>query len=136
MCGAVDMKSEIQEKIQSVLEPCAFVTAAYLLGSACNGRLRPDSDIDLALLIGTGEPLSWERRIMIAGELEQALGRSVDIGVLDCGNLIYAHEAILKGECVFCRDTAARDAFAVRALGLYDDLRYSRREVEAAYACG
>ncbi len=95
--------------------------------------MRPDSDIDLALLIGSGDGIDWERRSYLADELEQLLGRTVDLGVLSYGNLIYAREAILNGECVFCRDIAVRDAFAVRVLGLYGDLRYSRREVEAAY---
>ena len=65
------MKTGLQERIRDGLLPYRYVTAAYLLGSAVTGRMRPDSDIDLAVLIGSGDALEWERRLRIASALEQ-----------------------------------------------------------------
>jgi hypothetical protein len=53
--------------------------------------------------------------------------------VLDTTNLVYAKEAYLNGECIFCRDSLRRDLFGATVLGEYLDLREVRQEVEHAY---
>ena len=109
------------------------IDAVYLLGSGARDALRPDSDLDLALLLANGKAMSVGERVQLAVDLEVVAGRTVDIGVLTHDNLIYAKEAITSGRCVFHRSIFRRDLFAATAMSLYGQLRFERREIENAY---
>jgi uncharacterized protein len=110
------------------------IAAAYLLGSGAEGRLRADSDVDIALLPARGATLTGRERLHLAADLTQLAGRPVDPGVLHTGNLVYAKEAVTRGRVIFERDPAARVRFAALALAMYADLQENRREVLDAYA--
>jgi predicted nucleotidyltransferase len=110
------------------------LTAAYLLGSGARGCLRPDSDLDLALLPARGRVISAEDRLSLAADLEELAGRPVDLGVLSTANLVYAKEAVAHGVLIFERDPSARARFAMLVLSMYASLQESRREVLHAYA--
>ena len=66
----------------SDLRRCDAVQAAYLLGSAAAGRLRADSDVDVAILPSRRTGLSVEERLRLTAELAAIFGRAVDLGVL------------------------------------------------------
>ncbi len=110
------------------------LAAVYLLGSGARGCLRPDSDLDLALLPARGCVISAEDRLSLAADLEELAGRPVDVGVLSTANLVYAKEAVAQGVLIFERDPAARARFAMLVLSMYAALQESRREVLQAYA--
>lgn len=110
------------------------VVAAYLLGSAAEGRLRADSDVDIALLPVRGTALTGKARMDLAADLEALIGRPVDLGILNTGNLVYAKEAVARGAIIFERDRAATTRFAALVFSMYADLQENRREVLHAYA--
>jgi len=113
------------------------ILSAYLLGSAVSGRMRPDSDLDIAVLpVVTAGPLSQVDIAELSASLSLATGRTVDVGILSSRNLIYASEAILKGERFFCRDTFQADLAAATLLGLAAQFRFERREIVDAYIAG
>jgi predicted nucleotidyltransferase len=64
------------------------ILALYLLGSAQAGTMRPDSDVDLAILLGPGRRIDSLERASIAAETSLALGREVDLGEVSSRNLI------------------------------------------------
>ena len=128
----VHLSSEVK-KIAEGLEKDERISAAYVLGSAVTGRLWTDSDIDLALLPAPGHSLSHLDLLHLGSELGTCCSRPVDLGILSTHNLIYAKEALLQGECLFCKDQYYHDLFVATALGLYLELRTARREVEHAY---
>ncbi len=107
--------------------------AAFLLGSAVSGRLRKDSDVDIAILPQPNANFRLADRLELAVRLEDVFKRKVDLGVLDHHNLIYAKEAYLTGRCIYCRNIFQRDLFGATALGLYAELKQTRREIEHAY---
>ena len=110
------------------------ILSAYLLGSAVSGRMRPDSDLDIAVLpVATAGLLSQVDIAELSATLSLAAGRTVDVGVLSSRNLIYASEAILKGERFFCRDVFKADLAAVTLLGLAVRFEFERREIVDAY---
>jgi uncharacterized protein len=119
--------------LRAMLSRDGRIDAAYLLGSAREGTFRPDSDVDIAVLPAPGVSISTMERLDLAAVLAQAVGRIVDIGILDTANLVYAREAVLGGICIFSASDMRRDLFAATALGLYAQLREERREVENAY---
>jgi predicted nucleotidyltransferase len=110
------------------------VAAAYLLGSAAEGRLRAESDVDIALLPVRGASLGGLARVNLAADLELLLGRPVDLGLLHTGNLVYAKEAVAHGRLLFERDRKERIRFAGLVFAMYADLQENRREVIRAYA--
>lgn len=120
--------------IREVLDRDRRIQAAFLHGSAVKGCLRPDSDVDLALLPAPGQRITARERMEMAGELISVVGRPVDIGVMDHTNVVYEKEVATGGRCIYCRDEAYRDQFMAVALSLYVQLRFERREVELAYA--
>mgnify|MGYP006297763047 CR=1 FL=1 len=128
----VYLSSEVQE-IADGLEKDERISAAYALGSAITGRLCADSDIDIALLSVPGCSFSQLDLLHLSSELGTCCPRPVDLGILSTHNLIYAKEALLQGECLFCKDQYYHDLFVATALGLYLELRTARREVEHAY---
>jgi len=110
------------------------VCAVFLHGSAAKGRLRPDSDLDLAILPMAGKTLSADRRLDLAARLTSETGRQVDFGVLSSANLVYAKEVIEHGRLLFTKDPARSEACLALCLSLYVDLQQSRKEVLNAYA--
>ena len=110
------------------------IAAAYLLGSGAEGRLRADSDVDIAILPVRSQSFSGRDRMELAADLADITGRTVDLGVLHTGNLVYAKEAVARGRVIFERDHTARVRFAALVLSMYADLQENRREVLHAYA--
>ena len=110
------------------------VEAAYLLGSAAAGRLRPDSDVDVAILPRRSSVLSVEDRLTLMATLGRMFGRPVDLGLLSTSNLVYAKEAISRGRLLAERDHAVTATFAMYVLSMYATLQEARREVLRAYA--
>jgi uncharacterized protein len=112
----------------------AHVAAAYLLGSAATGRLRPDSDVDIAVLPVRRDALLLGERLSLTAELGRMVGREVDLGVLTTRDLVYAKEAVARGRLIFDRDHGATATFEMYALSMYASLQEARREVLRAYA--
>lgn len=110
------------------------VEAAYLLGSAAIGRLRADSDVDIAVLPRHGGRLSLADRLALASSLAVVFGRPVDVGVLSAANVVYAKEAVATGKIIFERDRLATARFEMLTLSMYAALQEARREVLRAYA--
>lgn len=116
-----------------VLRQHGAVHAAYILGSAATNRLRPDSDIDVAVLPSGRAGLSIEERLPLTAELTKIFGRSVDLGVLSTANVVYAKEAITTGKIIFNRDPLVTARFAMLTISMYASLQEARREVLRAY---
>ena len=71
------MSKPIAQQIAHTLAPHEEIQLAFVFGSAANGTLRPDSDVDVAVL--AGEQLSTELRLALMAELSLALKREVDL---------------------------------------------------------
>lgn len=124
----------IIEQATTILRSQPNIAAAYLLGSATTGQLRDDSDIDIALLPTEQHTISMQSRLELAALLEIRLGRTIDIGIINSENLIYASEAILNGQRIL---TSKKDYTAeteTRLMGCYLVFKEDRKEVEEMYS--
>lgn len=126
--------SQSFDAARRLLEEHATIDAAYVLGSAVSGRLRPDSDIDIAILLRPAAALSVADRMGLTVGLGSILGRPVDLGLLSHTNLVYAKEAVAHGRLIFERDHGITARFAMLTLSMYAALQEARREVLRAYA--
>jgi predicted nucleotidyltransferase len=112
-------------------EPC--VLAVWGLGSAFNGRLRSDSDVDFALLYRRGDSISSEQTGHLLMDLGAILGRTVDLGQVSTRNLVYSYQAISQGELLVNRDPLFVYQFIGYLMSLYIDFKFDRKVVEEAY---
>ena len=109
------------------------LVAVWVFGSAVNGRLSDDSDVDFALYYQPEKEPGWTALGELAWDLESILGRKVDLGRLNSRNLIYATQAFQNGRLIYAADEQAAFAFASRIQSLYLDLKQDRKVVEEAY---
>ncbi|MDZ7752575.1 MAG: nucleotidyltransferase domain-containing protein [Gammaproteobacteria bacterium] len=130
--NGLDM-STLAEELKHVFQGTTVIAAVYVLGSAVTGHLRPDSDIDIALLPMDENGISMQARLAIAGRLEARLKRTVDVGVITARNLVYAREAILNGRRIITLEEDYAEATETRLLGCYLTFRQDRQVVEESY---
>ena len=118
----VPMNPSIDAVRRAVAERDDLV-AAWVFGSVARGSARPDSDVDIAVLrgkpaSGTLEDLPTE----LALYLERAVGREVDLVVIDDADVELVHRVLRDGVLVLDRDRPRRIAFEVRKRHEYFDL--------------
>ena len=126
----------LMDAVKAELGGIAGVLAVYLHGSAARDSLRPDSDIDLAVLVRQGCSLPSTTRKASADALAYRLGRTVDLGELSSSNLVFAAEVLFRGKQLFVSDKDAAAARAADLLSLYVRFNEDRREVLDAYRAG
>lgn len=102
--------STIVEKIISVLKSRKEVVGAYLFGSIL-GRCRPESDIDVGLLLKPDVLYSEKEAEKIQEEILQELPpinkHPFDIIILNRSSAIFAYRVIAQGRLIFVRDLEA-----------------------------
>ncbi len=104
-----DVGSVVARALAEVEAP--QVSSAYLFGSVAEGREHRESDIDLGILLSWGSyPTAAERfdaGIRLAGSLQAALRRTVDLVVLNDAPPLLGRHAVTRGRRIFCRDVRA-----------------------------
>ncbi|GAB6066982.1 type II toxin-antitoxin system antitoxin [Methylothermus subterraneus] len=96
----------------------------WLYGSFASGDVRPDSDIDLAVL--TCRPLPEDRLRELALELMDLGGRDVDLVDLRRAPTVLAMQVISSGRRLYCRDRFACELFETHVFSDYVDLNERR----------
>ena len=101
------------------------IQAAYVFGSVATGRTRPDSDVDIAVLVdrrvGRAQMLNYRLKLM--ADLGSALRRSdVEVVILNDAPPLLAHRVLSRGRLVFERSASARVRFQVNTASRYLDL--------------
>jgi predicted nucleotidyltransferase len=99
----------------------APVVLAVLFGSVARGSERADSDVDIGIV--PSRPLTLREQLDLGVALERALGREVDLVLLDrdASSLLCLEAA--KGRPIFERHATAWSDFVTRALMTHDDVR-------------
>ncbi|MFC1761251.1 nucleotidyltransferase domain-containing protein [Planctomycetota bacterium] len=120
-------------RIKDKLKQDPRILAAYLLGSVANGNMRPDSDIDIAILPQAETTLSHLEIFELAADLTEIAARNVDLGLLSSQNLVYASEALLKGQRICCQDIPQTDLMVATLLGLSLEFNIERKEIIDVY---
>lgn len=119
--------------LEARLEREPGVIAAWLFGSVARGTSRPDSDVDVAVL--TGEAATGtvdDLRLDLTADLASAVGREVDLVILDRAPADLVHRVLRDGVSLLERDRSARIRFEVDARNRYFDMTPIWREYRAA----
>jgi uncharacterized protein len=128
----------IEDRISSIVSEVPEICAAWVFGSVARGNPRPDSDLDVAVLLE--DPRAGATDVHrslrgLAALLEDVAGRAVDIAVLGLHDPVFAHDVLSHGRRVLDRNRARRIDFECAVLSRYFDWapvfeRTSRRSLE------
>jgi predicted nucleotidyltransferase len=84
------------------------LTLAVVHGSVAAGTMRPDSDVDVAVLFA--RPLDGARKMDLAARLEQRVSRTVDLADLSALSGTILRRILCHGRVVANNDPAALEA--------------------------
>lgn len=120
----------LREQIVPVLRrwfaehPCGLV-AAYLFGSVARGQERPDSDVDVGVVLAATRTLALEDLDRIArmqDGLSALLGRTVDLVAMNGAAPDLLHRILVDRVLLFDGDPEQRIEFEIHARNEYFDL--------------
>jgi predicted nucleotidyltransferase len=121
---------ESAEIIKEYLQEETGIAAVYLYGSAASGRDQASSDIDIALLYKQGMQSDINKQLQIADDLTSALGREVDLLMLNGASPIIRMQVLKKGMKLLERDRREVNRFFVQTINEYSDLKITRSVIE------
>ena len=121
--------------VPSVLAAVPEVDLAYLYGSVARGQARPDSDIDVALVLR--RPLLAPDRLKLELALEVDLAirageEALDVRVVNDAPLLLQGAVATEGILLYSRDELARIAFEASTRSRYFDYLPSARRMASA----
>lgn len=116
------------DRIVAFLDQRFGLDTLWLYGSEAQGTAKPGSDVDLAgLFRRRTEPLEvFDTRT----DLEEILHREVDLVDLDQTSPVLGMQVLKHGRLLIDRNPNRRHDAYGRLLGLYEDVKLVRREVE------
>lgn len=123
-----ELNELIDNLVETILRDFPDAQAIYLYGSVARGEQRPDSDIDLAVLLP-------RERARSAGELtmrethlglERLARRSVDLVNLRLASSVLQNQIVSTGNCIYLADEFARREFEMLSLSYYMKLNEER----------
>ena len=111
------------DALRRVLESEPRVGYALLFGSGGRGTLRPESDLDVALGLVPGSPMTALELGDLGSRLETAAGRPIDLVLLDEASPGVAYRAFKDGRVLVERDRRALVDRKTRAILEYLDFK-------------
>jgi len=125
------------ERLKEIVSRYPKITTAFLYGTAASGKLRPTSDIDVALLLA--EPYSQKELVSLEThvicDIEAAFHREADVKTLNqMEHLPLLHEIFSKSIRLCDRDPVLRRAFMVKKNLEYFDFLPHYHRILNAYA--
>ena len=128
---------EILNRIISAIVDCyPGVQGIYLFGSFGTEYERPDSDVDLALLLSPME-VGKETDLQTSScraSLVKLLRRDVDLVNMRRVSTVFQKEIIVNGRLIYCADRYAVEEFEMLVLSLYQTINEERRGILDAFA--
>ena len=123
MIPAMDTATSVERLRRAFTGRERGVAAVYLFGSVARGESRPDSDLDVAVLLDPApERRTYESlRLDLRVKLESGLGREIELVVLNHPPPDLVHRALRDAVLVIEPDPSARVRFEVRARNEYWD---------------
>ena len=115
-------------QIQRVLDGIGGLDALWVFGSEASGKTTASSDVDLAALFAS--PPSLQGLEQGRAQIEEILGRPVDLIELEAASPVLAMQALRHGRLLVERSATHRVRFEAALPGRYEDVVLLRRPAE------
>jgi len=125
-------KKAVEAAVTLLKERIPGLLGVWLFGSALEGEMRPDSDVDIAILAEA--PLDAWMRLQLAAELSRLFGRDVDLVDLRRSATVMRMQVVARGRRVFCLDAPRCEAFEDFVFSDYARLNEERAGILADVA--
>jgi len=99
------------------------IVAVYLFGSAAMNRMKPSSDLDVALLLESGSETSFPL-LQFGTDLEKISGQRTDLVILNRSGELLQYQVRRFGKLIFERDEHMRKKFEISGRKRYEDFIY------------
>lgn len=127
----LEQDSRLDRVRELLLADLPHVQAAYVYGSAARGDARPDSDLDLALLLAPGAQIP--DRLGLMGRLSRAAQRDVSVVSLRHAGLDLIVEVLREGRLLFTRNEMLTLAWEAERMTDYADFKPRRAAIVEMY---
>jgi predicted nucleotidyltransferase len=102
----------------------AEITAVYLFGSTIKGYERPESDLDIAVLL---EPSfkhpGYDYQLKLEEELNNILDTEVDVIIINDVPLPLQYSSAVQGKLIYSKDDLKRAQEEIKIMDRYEDLK-------------
>lgn len=115
--------TEVASEIAKILPRFPVVSGAYLFGS-CLGNCRPDSDIDLALILANEPegPLDDTTDVAVEAALGTFDGHPYHVTTLSARAVSFSFNVVRSGQLVYLVDRRRIGEFLSHVVSAHDDL--------------
>src|SRR5206468_251906 len=120
------------ESLKRLLAAGPPLRLAVLFGSGATGRLRGDSDLDIAVL-PVEETLALSAELALQADLERAAGRPVDLVRLDRASTFVCWQVAKNGVVLLAQPEPEWNRFRVRAASDWYDFGPAMEEAARRY---
>lgn len=120
-------KTTMSAKVRAFARAYPGIAAAYLFGSASTGKMKPDSDLDIALMC-TGQIDGFER-ISMETALSNLLCRDVDLVIFHQAGVLLQHQILKYGCLIYEQHPAERVRQETISRSRYLDTRHLYRRL-------
>lgn len=130
----MDQTDPLLQATRAALEPFPELAFAVLFGSAVIGRLRADSDLDVAVYLASGRSLEIESERELTNEadmmsaIERLTDRNVDLLILNRAPATVCAAAVLTGVPALIRDKAMFSRYRLAVTDVAIDFWATERE--------
>ena len=119
--------------VRIIVEHYPAAQAIYLFGTYATEDERPDSDVDIAVLLPPGEAKQTVHMAIsnVRVAIERLLGKDVDLINLRQVSTVFQKEIIMAERRILCADAYAADEFEMLVISRYQKLNEERADVLA-----
>jgi predicted nucleotidyltransferase len=122
------------DTLKTIFRDYPYIAAAYLFGSHALGRATPESDLDIAILLGNGGPEGREllhQEDYLAYRVGKALHvKEVDLVDLNSKGLVFQHNILRTGRLIYDADPFFRIQFETSVIARFCDFEPTLRYIE------
>jgi predicted nucleotidyltransferase len=122
------MSPDLEPAVDLLAEALPGLAAVYVYGSAAAGRLRRDSDIDLAVYAGA--PIDEAQLVELRETIARSLNRDVDLVDMATAPTVLQMEVLRAGPAIAAPRPTEAGLLELRIMRDYYDLKYRRIGIE------
>lgn len=115
------------EKVINVLKEKLECEAIVIFGSYVRGTNTEKSDVDIAFK--TNKEIDSQEQFELVQELEEILGKDVDLVNLDKITDVFRYEILMNGKTLYCKDSFKFDMYKLDMYREYLELNESRKDI-------